>query len=70
MLILGDAALTIDDVVRVARGRERVGLSEAALERMAKSRVWVDKVLESEKPVYGINTGFGDLSNILVPRER
>jgi len=27
-------------------------------------------VLDSEKPVYGINTGFGDLSNILVPRER
>jgi len=70
MLILGDAALTIDDVVRVARERERVRLSEAALERMAKSRVWVDKVLESGKPVYGINTGFGDLSNILVPRER
>jgi len=70
MLILGDGALTIDDVVRVARGRVRVGLSEAAVERMVQSRAWVDRVLESEKPVYGINTGFGDLSNILVPRER
>jgi len=70
MLILGDAPLTVDDVVRVARRRERVGLSDAAVERMVRSRVWVDKVLESEKPVYGINTGFGDLSNILVPRER
>ena len=70
MLILGESPLTIDDVVRVARERERVGLSEQAVNRMAKSRIWVDKVLESEKPVYGINTGFGELSNILVPRER
>ena len=70
MLILGDVPLTIDDVVRVARERERVELSRAAIERMVKSRVWVDKVLESDKPVYGINTGFGELSKILVPRER
>jgi len=70
MLILGDSPLTIIDVVRVARERERVGLSDAAVERMANSRVWVDKVLESDKPVYGINTGFGDLSKILVARER
>jgi len=70
MLIIGDEWLSIDDVVRVARERERVGLSEAALERMKKSRAWVDKVLDSDKPVYGINTGFGDLSNVLVPRER
>jgi len=70
VLVLGDVALTIDDVVRVARERERVALSGAAVERMDRSRVWVDKVLESEKAVYGINTGFGDLSKVLVPRER
>ena len=70
MLILGDSPLDIRDVVRVARERERVVISETAVERMAKSRVWVDKVLNSGKPVYGINTGFGELSNILVPRER
>ena len=70
MLILGDSPLTIDDVVRVARKRERVGLSDSAVERMVQSRIWVDKVLDSDKPVYGINTGFGELSKILVPRER
>jgi len=70
MLILGNSPLTIDDVKRVARERESVGLSDAAVERMVKSRVWVDKVLDSDKPVYGINTGFGELSKILVPRER
>jgi len=70
MQILGDRLLTIDDVVQVARERERVKISEEAIKRMEQSRIWVDKVLESGKPVYGINTGFGELSNILVPRER
>jgi len=70
MLIIGDSPLTIEDVVRVARKRENVKLSDAAVNRMEKSRTWVDKVLDSEKPVYGINTGFGELSNILIPRER
>ena len=70
MLILGESPLTINDVVRVARKRERVRLSDAAVERMIKSRFWVDKVLESDKPVYGINTGFGELSKILIPHER
>ena len=73
MVVIGDAPLSIDDVVRVARGHERVALSEAALERLAASRVWVDKVIESEKPVYGINTGFGEFTKINIPpgeRER
>lgn len=73
MLIIGEKALTIDDVVRVAREHVRVKLSQAALDRLAKSRVWVDKIVESETPVYGINTGFGEFSKIFIPhaeRER
>ena len=70
MLVIGNAPLTIEDVVRVARGRERVGISPEAVKRMEKSRVWVDNILESEEPVYGINTGFGELSKIFIPREQ
>ena len=70
MLIIGDAPLTINDVVRVARGRERVALSPGAVGRMEKSRVWVENILESEMPVYGINTGFGELSRIYVPQDQ
>jgi len=66
MLIIGDTPLTIGDVVRVARDRERVSLSKEAIKRMMESRVWVDEILESEKPVYGINTGFGELSKIFI----
>ncbi|MCL2226206.1 MAG: histidine ammonia-lyase [Oscillospiraceae bacterium] len=70
MLVIGNAPLTINDVVKVARQRERVKLSPMAVELMNKSRIWVDKILESEEPVYGINTGFGELSKIFIPHDQ
>jgi len=70
MLVVGSVPLTIDDVVRVARGGERVALSPEAVSRMEKSRYWVEKILESETPVYGINTGFGELSKIFIPKDK
>ncbi|MDL2287900.1 histidine ammonia-lyase [Oscillospiraceae bacterium OttesenSCG-928-F05] len=69
MIIIGDKPLTIYDVERVARHGERVALSESAVQRMNESRVWVDRVLESGQPVYGINTGFGELSKVFIPAE-
>ena len=70
MLIIGNTPLTIEEIVLVARQRERVKLSPKAIERMNKSRTWVDNILESEKPVYGINTGFGELSNIFIQHDQ
>ncbi|MDR1061638.1 MAG: histidine ammonia-lyase [Clostridiales bacterium] len=70
MLAIGEAPLSVRDVVRVARGRERIGLSEGAVGRMGASRAWIDKILESGQPVYGINTGFGELSKIFIPHDK
>jgi histidine ammonia-lyase len=67
MMVIGDNPLRLDDVVRVAREHERVALSKNAAERIAGSRQWVDKLAESEEPIYGITTGFGELSKILIP---
>ena len=69
MLTIGDSPLTIYSVERVARSREKVKLSDSAVKRMLQSRAWVEQVLESEKPVYGVNTGFGELSKVFIPKE-
>ncbi|MCL2757589.1 MAG: histidine ammonia-lyase [Coriobacteriia bacterium] len=73
MIIIGDSPLTIDEVIRVARKHERVALTQDGIERMTASRAWVDKIVESETPVYGISTGFGEFTKINIPpdeRER
>ena len=66
---LDGPGVTIADVVAVARDREPVELTEAALGRMAGSRRVVDE-LASGTAVYGISTGFGALANTQIPPER
>lgn len=61
--------LSIEDVVRVARGFEEVTISEAALERMERGRAVVEAHLKGDKPIYGVNTGFGALSEYVIGQE-
>lgn len=51
--------LSIEDVVAVSRRNEEVRISLSGLENIARARTWLENVLETDKPVYGINTGFG-----------
>ncbi len=58
--------LTIDDVVKVARHGEKVMLTEEARDKIRRSREVIEASLTGEKPVYGVNTGFGDLANVSI----
>jgi histidine ammonia-lyase len=60
---LGEAKLTLDDVVDVARGTARVELGNEARTRMRASRAVVERAIADGRPVYGINTGFGELKD-------
>jgi len=57
------SALTIEDVVAVARGDARVRLGDNVRARMEASRSVVVKALTGGAPVYGVNTGFGALAD-------
>lgn len=65
-LILNGQNLTIDNVYRVAhaaKGTLSLSIDSKAMEKMKASRAFVFDVVKKGKPVYGINTGFGALSN-------
>lgn len=51
--------LTISEVVAVARHGRKVTLAPSARQRVAKAQAWLQDILASDKPVYGISTGFG-----------
>ncbi|MGB9780572.1 histidine ammonia-lyase [Caldanaerobacter sp.] len=61
--------LTIEDVVRVARDRWEVVLGEIAKERIKHSRKIVEKYLKEGRVVYGITTGFGKFSEVVISKE-
>ena len=71
MISIDGNSLTLDEVVRVARLREKVEISPVGRRQVEASRAIVEKLLDSTTPVYGISTGFGDLSQIWIsPQER
>ncbi|MFP4141726.1 MAG: histidine ammonia-lyase [Thermoplasmata archaeon] len=62
--------LGVEDVHRVSREYEKVQLVELCKEKIERSRKIVENKLEGEEDVYGINTGFGDLANVKIEREK
>jgi len=61
----GDA-LTIEDVVDVARGAATAELAPGVAAAMEPSRSVVAAAIEGDAPVYGVNTGFGALADTSV----
>jgi histidine ammonia-lyase len=61
----GDA-LTVADVVDVARGMATAELAASAAASMEPSRAVVAAAIEGDAPVYGVNTGFGALADTRV----
>lgn len=62
--------LSIDDVLLVAEDPSSVvSIKPEALELMKKSRAFVHEIVEKGEPVYGINTGFGALSDKHIKKE-
>ncbi len=59
--------LTIALLEAVAHGRCTVSLAPDARARMTRTRAVVDRAVAAGEPVYGINTGFGKLSEVTIP---
>ena len=69
MIYLDGKSLTLPQVVEVARHGEKVALSEAGVKQIQHSRAIVDKILEEERPVYGVSTGFGEFCKVFIKKE-
>lgn len=69
MILLDGDSLKLEDVIKVARNYEEVGLSDEGQAKIIASRKIVDQILAEERPVYGISTGFGDFSTISISKD-
>jgi len=68
-VVLSTSGLTAEDVLAVARANAKVEISNAAMSAMEKTRAHIEKLSNSEEPVYGISTGFGALAQRHIPKE-
>ncbi len=61
--------LTLEEVAAVCRDNAKVVLSEEAKANILASRKVVDQLVEEERVVYGITTGFGRFSNVTISQD-
>jgi histidine ammonia-lyase len=69
-LVLDGQPLTMAEIEDVACNGRAVELARGALERMSASRALIERILAAGETVYGVNTGFGRLSDVRVPDEK
>ncbi len=62
--------LTIDKIVRIARDKEEVAIAPEGLERIKKCRLMLEKKLSNGEVMYGVTTGIGDLSEVVLTPEQ
>lgn len=70
MIELSGAPISLDQLRSVATERTEVRLAAEVTPRMAQMRAVVDQIVAEGRVVYGINTGFGKLSDITVPPDQ
>ena len=58
--------LTIDQIVSVARDGETVDLHPDAIERLKKCRAFIEERIEAREIMYGVNTGIGEFSEVVL----
>lgn len=67
ILELDGNSLTLAQLERAARGGAEVRLSSRGREEMERSRALVERFVSEGRTVYGITTGFGVFSEVVIP---
>ncbi|MDD8019847.1 MAG: histidine ammonia-lyase [Acidobacteriota bacterium] len=70
MSVIIDGNLTIEQLVSVARGREKVELHPEATCRINKCRALLEDKIKKNEIMYGVNTGIGELANVVLTPEQ
>ncbi|MGL5903580.1 MAG: aromatic amino acid lyase, partial [Cetobacterium sp.] len=67
-IILGEK-ITIENIIEVSRGLNKIEFSNEYVNRVKKSRDLLEKWVDEDKVMYGITTGFGTLSKNIVDKK-
>lgn len=62
----GTAFFSLDDVLKILRQPNKAKLDDKARQQILKSQQNVREIVESDRTVYGINTGFGPLCDVKI----
>ncbi|GAM14007.1 histidine ammonia-lyase [Mesobacillus selenatarsenatis] len=66
MVVLTGATLTLEQIRQVCYLDEVVTISPDSMKKVAESREAVEKIVADKRTIYGINTGFGKFSDVII----
>ncbi len=69
-IVLDGSSLTIEKLVRIARDGEKVSLDPAAVDRIRVCRAMLEAKLAAHETMYGVNTGIGEFSEVVLSDEQ
>ena len=69
-IALDGSGLTLEKLVRIARDGEAVTLDPKALERIRACRAMLEEKIQAHEIMYGVNTGIGEFSEIVLDDEQ
>ena len=69
-IIIDGSSLSIEKLVRIARYGEEVALDPAATERINKCREMLEEKIRAHEIMYGVNTGIGEFSEVVLNDEQ
>ena len=69
-IVLNGENLSLDQFIQGVRERKQVMLSEEAEIKVIKARETVQRALNSKRVVYGLTTGFGALSDVVISKNQ
>ncbi|MBM2816040.1 MAG: hutH [Ignavibacteria bacterium] len=69
-IVLNGEGLTIEKLVAIARSNEKIELSQDAITRINTCRTMLEQKIEAREIMYGVNTGIGEFSEIVLDDEQ
>ncbi len=69
-ITLDGSGLTVEKVIRIARDGEQVDIHPDALERIKSCRAMLEEKIAAREIMYGVNTGIGEFSEIVLDDEQ
>jgi len=69
-IVLDGSNLTVEKTVEIARRGAKVELHPDALERIKACRAMLEKKIQAGEIMYGINTGIGEFSEVVLSEEQ
>ena len=65
-IILDGSNLTVEKLIKIARHKEKVEISNEAIQRIKTCRAMLEEKIHAHEIMYGVNTGIGEFSEVVL----